>query len=75
LAGHQQLTAEYQVTGIGLTFHGRNGGGDPYNTDGELTVGVLTEGGVENPAGVQMKENPMAVQLKDKGWRFWRSFW
>jgi len=75
LTGHQQLTAEYQVTGIGSTFWGRNGGGDSYFTDGELTVGVLTEGGAENPSAVQVKENPAAVQWKDKGWRFWRSLW
>jgi hypothetical protein len=75
LAGHQQLTAEYQVTGIGLTFRARNGGGDSYFTDGEMTVGVLTEGGAQNPVIVQVKENPVAVRWKDKSWRFWRSLW
>jgi hypothetical protein len=75
LKGHQQLVTEYQVTGIGVTFRRRNGGGDSYSSDGELTVGVLTAGGAENPAVVQVKENPPAVQWKDRGWRFWRSLW
>ncbi len=35
------LTQEYQVTGVGATLLGRNGGGDRYDTDGELTIGVL----------------------------------
>jgi hypothetical protein len=73
LTGRQQLVTEYQVTGIGSTFWGRNGGGDSYYTDGELTVGVLMEGGAENPTVVQVKKNPAAVQLKDRGWRFWRN--
>ena len=41
LAVAGQLTAAYDVTGIGPTLDGRNGGGDRYFTDGELTVGVL----------------------------------
>src|SRR2546422_9519511 len=40
------LTALYDVTGVGPTVNGRNGGGDRYFTDGELTVGVLGTGGV-----------------------------
>ena len=31
----------YQVTGIGPTLAGRNGGGDRYFTDGEISLGVL----------------------------------
>jgi hypothetical protein len=32
------------MTGIGVTASGRNGGGDPYRTDGQITVAVLTPG-------------------------------
>ena len=32
------VDAKYQVTGIGLTLTGRNGGGDPYYTDGEVWI-------------------------------------
>ena len=31
----------YQVSGIGPTINGRNGEGDRYFTDGEITVGVI----------------------------------
>lgn len=37
-----QINSEYQVTGVGATLQGRNGGGDYYYTDGEVTIGVLT---------------------------------
>jgi hypothetical protein len=38
-AGVVQQT--YQVTGTGPTLAGRNGEGDPYYTDGEITIAVL----------------------------------
>ena len=61
------LTELYQVTGVGATVLGRNGGGDPYDTDGELTVGVLS---VESSAGNRPEtlDNPVAVQIKEQLW-------
>ena len=44
LADAGRLTRVYQVTGVGATLFGRNGEGDRYHTDGELTVGVLAPG-------------------------------
>jgi hypothetical protein len=35
------LASHYQAPGIGATATGRNGGGDPYFTDGMATIGVL----------------------------------
>jgi LssY C-terminus len=35
------LQDEYRVRGLGPTRLGRNGGGDPYYTDGDIRVGVL----------------------------------
>ena len=61
------LTELFQVTGVGATLLGRNGGGDRYYTDGELTVGVLAP---EASAGNRPREleNPVAVQLKEQLW-------
>src|SRR6201995_3793364 len=39
------LEALFQISGIGPTLFGRNGGGDPYYTDGEIDVGVLVANG------------------------------
>ena len=38
------VEAKYQVTGIGPTIAGHNGGGDLYYTDGEIWVLRLVEG-------------------------------
>lgn len=35
------VSQTYQVTGAGPTLNGRNGEGDPYYTDGEITIAVL----------------------------------
>lgn len=56
----------YQVTGVGATIAGRNGGGDRYYTDGELTIGVLgTEADGDRPDRLP---NPPAIQLKEQLW-------
>jgi hypothetical protein len=64
-----QLTEVFQVTGVGATLDGRNGGGDRYFTDGELTIGVVSPGNhvqsqapklLANPAGVQAKNDAIA---------------
>jgi hypothetical protein len=53
----------YQVTGVGSTLLGRNGGGDRYYTDGELTIGVLAPGG-----RAERLPNPPVVRIKDQFW-------
>ena len=68
LTARKQLVSEFQVTGIGATIQARNGGGDIYYTDGELSVGVLTDSGAENPESVKVHENPIAVQAKNRVW-------
>ena len=61
------LTELFQVTGVGATLLGRNGGGDRYDTDGELTVGVLALG-VPNDQSPRRLDNPSAVQIKEQLW-------
>jgi hypothetical protein len=68
LLGHSQLVSQYQVTGVGGDFYGHNGGGDPYYTDGELSVGELTVSGSVNTAPVAKLANPVAVQAKNGLW-------
>ncbi|TIL56810.1 MAG: hypothetical protein E5Y79_27920 [Mesorhizobium sp.] len=36
-----QLSSSYEISGIGAIKDGRNGGGDPYYTDGKALVGML----------------------------------
>ncbi len=61
------LTELFQVTGVGATVLGRNGGGDRYYTDGELTIGVLAS--VEDPGNMPERlANPISVQIKEQLW-------
>jgi hypothetical protein len=61
------LTEEFQVTGVGATLLGRNGGGDRYYTDGELTIGLLAQeqSGARSPDRLA---NPVPVRIKEQLW-------
>src|SRR5215469_10266215 len=41
------VDALFRISGIGPTLFGRNGGGDPYYTDGEIDIASLVAGGVK----------------------------
>lgn len=43
----RQISLTYERAGIGATKVGRNGGGDPYFTDGKVLVGVLKSGAAQ----------------------------
>ena len=63
------VEAKYQVTGIGPTIAGRNGGGDLYYTDGEIWVLRLVEACRKREAPVVTIPSPPATELKDQIWR------
>ncbi|MFO0888187.1 MAG: LssY C-terminal domain-containing protein [Isosphaeraceae bacterium] len=67
LARHGWLTQEFQVTGVGATLIGHNGGGDRYFTDGELTIGVLGKEPSQDDTPDRLA-NPVPVQIKDQLW-------
>ncbi len=62
----QQVLKIYQVTGIGATLSGRNGGGDRYYTDGEMTIAVLTKNNLINESSPEKLPNPPAVNIKNR---------
>jgi hypothetical protein len=61
-------TAKYQVTGVGPTLTGRNGGGDPYYTDGEVWVLRLVDDCQKQTGPVATLPSPPATELKDQIW-------
>lgn len=67
LRGGRWLVELFQVTGVGATVNGRNGGGDRYYTDGELTMGVLASAETRREAPGRLA-NPVAVQVKEQLW-------
>lgn len=71
LVSVEQVQSLYQVTGVGATLQGRNGGGDWYYTDGELTVAVLTVNNIPQIAPPRQK-NPEQVEVKNHLWSLLR---
>ena len=62
------VDAKYQVTGIGPTLTGRNGGGDPYYTDGEIWVLRLVEACQKRDGPAVTIPSPPATEIKDQIW-------
>jgi len=68
LAKAGMLVSTYQVSGVGPTLNGRNGGGDRYYTDGEVTIGVLSPSAARTREVPAMLPSPTATGLKRKVW-------
>jgi LssY C-terminus len=58
----------FQVSGVGPTVNGRNGGGDRFFTDGEVTIAALDLAPAPGGRTVEMTENPPMVRLKQSIW-------
>jgi LssY C-terminus len=63
------VDAKYQVTGIGPTMTGRNGGGDLYYTDGEVWILRLVEACHKRTGRPDIIPSPPATEIKDQIWR------
>ena len=63
------IEARYQVMGLGPTLLGRNGGGDPYYTDGEVWMFRLVEDCRKRAAPPEILPSPPAVEFKDRIWQ------
>ncbi len=63
------VEAIYQVTGIGPTLNGRNGGGDPYFTDGEVEISRLVAGCDVKADTAEELDNPPLVEMKNVAWK------
>jgi hypothetical protein len=63
------VDAKYQVTGIGLTIAGRNGGGDLYYTDGEVWILRLVEACRKRTEPATIVPSPAVTEIKDQIWQ------
>jgi hypothetical protein len=68
LEAAQMVDAKYQVTGIGVTLTGRNGGGDSYFTDGEVWILRLVTACQKRETPVDVIPSPLATEIKDQIW-------
>jgi len=62
------VEALFQISGVGPTLFGRNGGGDPYYTDGEIDVASLVADGIKRTSPPQTLPPPPLIALKDQVW-------
>jgi hypothetical protein len=62
------LDAVFQISGIGPTLFGRNGGGDPYYTDGEVWILRLVVACQKRADPATIIPSPPATELKDQIW-------
>ena len=60
-----QLVSWFDVSGVGPTLNGRNGGGDRYFTDGEMAVGLLSPGNAVQSRPPEQLSSPPAIVVKD----------
>jgi hypothetical protein len=68
LAKAGMVETTYRITGVGPTRNGRNGGGDPYYTDGDVSFSVLTPDGRPRATPPADLADPPLVQLKNRIW-------
>jgi hypothetical protein len=68
LTGAKVVTEIYQVSGIGPTIAGRNGGGDLYYTDGEIRIAVISPGAKPVETAPRIDEDPPLVAMKNQLW-------
>jgi hypothetical protein len=62
------VDSTYEVTGVGPTLNGRNGGGDRYFTDGEVKFSVLVDGCGQWTATTTELGSPPLVEAKNHAW-------
>jgi hypothetical protein len=66
------VASDYQVSGVGPTELGRNGGGDPYFTDGEVEIQRLAPGCAAPTAALRHLQSPWPVRLRAWVWKVMR---
>ncbi len=65
LAAARVVIEIFDVTGVGPTLFGRNGGGDPYYTDGELGIGVISPDAAPVDQPPRILPDPPVIAAKD----------
>jgi hypothetical protein len=68
LVAAKVVTDLYTVSGVGPTLSGRNGEGDPYYTDGDIHIAVLSPGAKPVAAAPKVEADPFLIQSKNQVW-------
>jgi LssY C-terminus len=70
LARADKVEDIYETSGIGPTLDGRNGGGDPYYTDGEILFSRLVDGCQARDDRPVVLDNSPGIKAKNRIWRW-----
>jgi hypothetical protein len=63
------VEALFQISGVGPTLFGRNGGGDRYYTNGEIDIASLVVDGIKRTDPPATLPPPPLIALRDQLWR------
>lgn len=75
LAAAGKVEETYSVSGVGPTLFARNGGGDPYFTDGDITVSKLVSGCASEERAPVAIVNPPRIKAKNAVFSWLAALW
>jgi hypothetical protein len=62
------VRSQYSVSGVGPTLTGRNGEGNPYQTDGDIWIAELVAKGQQRSEPPEILDPPLLVAVKNSVW-------
>jgi hypothetical protein len=75
LAAADKVEATYSVSGVGPTLFARNGGGDPYFTDGDIAISNLVSGCAAHEGAPAVLSPPPQIEAKNTFFSWLRALW
>ncbi len=75
LAAANKVETTYSVSGVGPTLFARNGGGDPYFTDGDIAVSKLVSGCATQESAPAVLTAPPQIAAKNALFSWLRALW
>ena len=75
LAAANKVETTYSVSGVGPTLFARNGGGDPYFTDGDITVSKLVSGCATQESAPAVLPAPAKIAAKNAVFSWLAALW
>ncbi len=75
LASANKVETTYSVSGVGPTLFARNGGGDPYFTDGDITVSKLVSGCATQESALAALSAPPQIAAKNALFSWLAALW
>jgi len=75
LAAANKIETTYSVSGVGPTLFARNGGGDPYFTDGDIPVSKLVSGCTAQESAPAVLSPPPQIAAKNALFSWLGAIW